>query len=112
MAAETKHLVEKSVPARISDSSIGITGELTPVFDEPEVINEGGNTTISVEQLEIITVSSLYDEGDRQYTVNEDGTLTFEFDLTGFSGEKLYIYTYDYAFNRTVSLIRFDSNED
>ena len=48
-------------------------------------------------------------KANRQYTVNEDGTLTFEFDITGFSGEKLYIYVYDYAFKRTVSLIRFDT---
>lgn len=111
MAAETKHLVEKSIPDQIADTSIGISGEVTPASDETKVITEGGHTAKSVEELDIITVSSQYDKGERQYTVNEDGTLTFEFDITGFSGEKLYIYVYDYAFNRAVSLIRFDTAE-
>jgi len=111
MAVEIKHLVEKSVPARSADNIYDITDEVIGMFEEFEVINEGGYTATAVEQLDLVTVSSLYDKAERRYTVNEDGSLSFEFDITDLNGEKLYIYAYDYAFNRVVSMIRFDYDE-
>ena len=47
------------------------------------------------------------DDASEDYKVNDDGSVSVEFDISGIDISKLYIYVYDYALNRCVDMIRF-----